>query len=687
MDEIVFEFVNETLEGLDAFEEAVFALEGEEAPSSHVDGMFRSMHTIKGSCGFLGFARLEALAHQGENLLVELREGRRAVDAEIIAGLLRLSAAIREILQAIESGGTDANAEVDRVVELLESLREGPVATPKASTPESRTTSTGRKDRSVRVPVEVLDNLMNLVGELVLTRNRLIQAGEGDRSDPLRRLDHLITELQGRVMRTRMQPVRGLWRAMRRVVHEVADSCGKRIDLTLEGEQTELDKSLLEAVKDPLTHLLRNAIDHGIENVKARKALGKPLQGQVRLRAYHEGGLVNLEIADDGAGIDTASLRRKAIQLSILSEAEASVLGEQDALDLIFQPGLSTAEYVSETSGRGVGMDVVRTNIQALGGAVEIDSRLGVGTTFRIQIPLTLAIVPAQIVGVGGLPFAIPQVNLVELMSMRDENRIQQIHESRVLRRDGVLVPCLDLRELLALPVENATPERTNLVLMQAGSHLVAVIVDQIHDTQEIVVKALPDELAHVPSFAGATILGDGSIALILDALQLAKRCQLDDDERVRAANSAQNVMIVEAAPLSVLLRGEEGDLRVVALKEIARVERFDAGEIAWTGGGPVLPCVNGFLMLRSLDDLEPAHWIRETEGRLGALVVEIDDETVGLCFRGQADIIQEHLDIGGETRGSWRLGSAVTSAGVADVVDVASMRAELGRKREVVGA
>lgn len=705
MDEIVVEFISESLESLESFDESVFAMEQGEDAESHVDSLFRAIHTIKGTCGFLGFRNLESLSHAGENLLAELRAGNRGIEEAVVSTLLELSSAIRRILEQIQQSGSDADDQLDSIVQALNELMDGEAAPAKpqpakkpaetASNPEAPngdSPARGASDSSIRVHVETLDEIMNLVGELVLTRNRLLQVSSllagGEEHDSLSRLSILTTELQERVMHTRMQPVRGLWRSMRRIVRDVADSCGKKVDLVLEGEGTELDKSLLEAVKDPLTHLVRNAIDHGIESSQLREEIGKPAAGQLTLRAYHEGGLVNLEICDDGAGIDTAALRNKAVEKGLMRPEEAESLDERRALQLIFHPGMTTARQVTQLSGRGVGMDVVKTNIQSLGGAVSIESTPRVGTTISIQIPLTLAIIPAQIVVVGRRPFAIPQVNILEMLSLRETDAIEMVHESRVIRRNGRLIPCLDLREVLALGGEEEMDAmRTDLVLLQAGSQMVAVAVDKIHDTQEIVVKALPDELQDLPTFAGATILGDGSIALILDVLHLARRCRAIEEMREGLGEriDGSEPVIELQSESHLLLRTRDDGMKALPMTHIARVERIKAARVDWTGFGPVLSMPDGILSLRNLEGMQPAEWIHELkeDDELIAIVFVSGDRQIGLCFRGDVDIIHEYLQVDRSTARPFCLGSAPFSQGVTDLLDERAIAAALSKEAE----
>jgi two-component system chemotaxis sensor kinase CheA len=401
-------------------------------------------------------------------------------------------------------------------------------------------------NETIRVDVSLLDDLMNLVGELVLARNQILQftQNQGDPSfnATSQRLNLITTELQAGVMKTRMQPIENVWNKFPRVVRDLTISCGKRARLEMDGKHTELDKTLLEAIKDPLTHLVRNAVDHGLESPEVRRATGKADEGVVRLGAYHEGGQVIIEISDDGAGIDAAKLRRKAVQKGLMTAEEAAGRSDRDMLNVIFMAGFSTADAVSNISGRGVGMDVVKTNIEGIGGSVDVQTVLGKGTTFKVKIPLTLAIIPALVVTVGGDRYAIPQVSLLELVRLdvlhgqtgqNGQAGIEWIQGVPVYRLRGRLLPLVFLDEVFDNAAFSGSADRTgqlaereayNIVVVQADDHQFGLVVDEISDTAEIVVKPLGRLLKHVDAFAGATIMGDGRVALILDVGSLVRR-------------------------------------------------------------------------------------------------------------------------------------------------------------------
>ena len=374
---------------------------------------------------------------------------------------------------------------------------------------------------------------MNLVGELVLARNQILQftATQTDTGfiGASQRLNLVTSELQEGVMKTRMQPIGNLWTKFPRIIRDLSAQCGREVRLEMEGKDTELDKTIIEAIKDPLTHIVRNSVDHGIESPADRIARGKSPQGHLMLRAFHEGGQINIEIADDGAGIDPDRVRQKAVSRGIMTAEQAARLNDHEAVKLVFLPGFSTAEKVSNISGRGVGMDVVRTNIERIGGTVDIQSRIGLGTTLRIKIPLTLAIIPALIVNAGRERFAIPQAALVELVRLeaaQAKERLEHVGGATFYRLRGNLLPVITLHR--ELRVEGGTSDGVvSIVVLNADGRQFGLIVDAISDTEEIVVKPLGKQLKRVNVFAGATIMGDGRVALILDVVGLAQQARV----------------------------------------------------------------------------------------------------------------------------------------------------------------
>jgi two-component system chemotaxis sensor kinase CheA len=513
---------------------------------------------------------------------------------------------------------------------------------------EQSSRSGGLSDSTIRVDVKLLDKLMNLVGELVLTRNQILQhvhnSAESNLSATAQKLDLLTSELQEGVMKTRMQPIRSVWSKLPRVVRDLSNACGKRVRLTMEGEDTELDKTIVEAIKDPLTHIIRNAVDHGIESPEERLRAGKPEEGLLALSACHEGGQVNIVIADDGAGLSAQRIRDKAIERGLIPRERAGDLSERELVNLIFMPGFSTAQSVTNISGRGVGMDVVKTYIEKIGGAIDVQTEHGKGTILRVRIPLTLAIVPALLIECEAARYAIPQVNVIELVRVDPDAKsrsIQYIHNAPVYRLRGELLPLVTLKSVLQGhgtmdESELRTEEATYIVVLQADRSAFGLVVDRILDTQEIVVKPLSRHFRGVDIYAGATIMGDGGVGMILDAGGLARRVGLTEDgardrshrdgERAAASNAEKRAFL--------LVDGGSSAPAAFPLDAVARLECVSRSLVERAGGRTVLQYRGG---LMPLIDIE--HFLDPSASRF-----ELSPEDAGLNpavfhHAGEADI------------------------------------------------
>ncbi|MEE8289892.1 MAG: chemotaxis protein CheA, partial [Candidatus Tectomicrobia bacterium] len=596
LDQRVEAFLMESYEHVDQLDQDLVTLEAGPADAEMLSRIFGTMHTLKSSCGFLGFTRLESVGHMGENLLSRLRDGALQLNAEITTTLLSLVDAVRQTLATIETTGHEGEADYTPLMASLTRLQEGPrVATeesPAAATeapavspardedvaataacadpeppqegqgillpgavqapmvaglapPQPAARAPSVADTSIRVDVGLLDMLMDQVGELVLARNRIMQFATDQEDRTLltayQRLDTITSELQAGVMKTRMQPIGTIWNKFPRVVRDLARECGKQVTLTMDGQETELDRTLIEAIRDPLTHLVRNAVDHGIERPETRLQAGKPEAGTLLLRAFHEGGQVNIEISDDGAGIDPERIARKATERKLITTQQATQMSPREILHLIFAPGFSTAETVTNVSGRGVGMDVVKSNIERINGTIDVQSQVGKWTAIKIKIPLTLAIIPALMVRCARDRYAIPQVSLVELVRLEGEaayTKIEIIHGAPVYRLRGNLLPLVYLRRELMVDKGpsngsgDADDHTVNIVVLQADERQFGLVVDSVHDTEEIVVKPLSKQLKDLAVYAGATIMGDGRVALILDVLGLAQRAHVLSERR-----------------------------------------------------------------------------------------------------------------------------------------------------------
>ena len=657
-DEIIREFLIENADSLDVLDRDLLALEGGSGAPELVSSVFRALHSIKGTAACLGFSQMEALSHRGESTLARVRDRSLELTSEIITELLATGTELRLQLENIERNGeelpparsarstsdaapsqppssrgratppSNASTRIAQVVEAakaehapapflsLTGIPGGaslaaipsafaavpampalPVTQPPGATSEDSGDGGPARvaDTSVRVDVALLDKLMNLVGELVLTRNQILQfAAKQDDSSMATSAQHLnlvTTELQESVMKTRMQPIGHVWSKFPRILRDLSQSLGKKVALVLEGQETELDRTIIEAIKDPLTHIVRNSVDHGIESPERRRASGKPEQGTLRLRAYHEGGQVVIEIADDGAGISADRVRAKAVQKGLITLDRAARMTERELIELVFQPGFSTAEAVTNVSGRGVGMDVVKTNIEKIGGTIDITSRVGAGTTLKIKIPLTLAIIPALVVATGGHRYAIPQVSLVELVRLEGElANLERIHGSPVYRLRGNLLPIVYLHETLGVSSSRHDEDALHIVVLQAGDTSFGLVVDAIHDTEEIVVKPLSKVLKRAATYAGATIMGDGRVALILDAMGLAQRSHVLSAASDRAKADHGNKAAAAETKVPLLLFSVRGQSRMaLPLAEVARLEEFAPSAVERAGDAAVV--------------------------------------------------------------------------------------------------
>jgi two-component system, chemotaxis family, sensor kinase CheA len=788
MDEIVKDFLIESNENLDRLDQELVKLESEPSSTELLASVFRTIHTIKGSCGFLGFARLEKLAHAGESLLSRLRDGKLTLNGEITSGLLAMVDAVRHMLAAIQASEHDGEEDYAPLIELLARLQDAPPAESRAAALESpnapppaqpaaeregtatveiasnpssgaaaskpQRKSRRRQEKSdpaqvcgvpietsqggpenavlaaepqhaeppkpagvvapvaahpeetpaappalesrnpdaavetIRVGVTLLDRLMNLVGELVLARNQLLQFSNSTQDAGFQavsqRMNLIATELQEEVMKTRMQPIGNVWNKFPRTVRDLARSCGKEVRLVMEGQDTELDRTIIEAIKDPLTHLVRNSMDHGIEDPEARKRAGKDPTGILTLRAFHEGGQVNIEISDDGAGLNGDRIRQKAIERDLIPAQQAARMPDRDVFNLIFLPGFSTAERVTKVSGRGVGMDVVKTNVEKIGGTVDVQSTAGRGTTVRVRIPLTLAIIPALIATCGGERFAIPQVSLSELVRLDAEQNgpgIELVHGAPVYRLRGRLLPLVYLdRELGIRNRAGSDPTRTaatNIVVLQAEDRQFGLIVDEITDTEEIVVKPLGKQLKGISAYSGATIMGDGRVALILDVPGLAQRAKVIAEAREAAHDEAPSEVVAEGVhdehALLLAENGLEGRV-AIPLSMVARLEEFPHTVVEHAGTQEVMQYRGQIIPLVRLSQIIPANSDAEMLATAGSIQVVVYSEgkrTVGLIVDRIVDIVEESAAVEPLAPRAGVLGSFVTQRHVTDLLDV----------------
>jgi two-component system, chemotaxis family, sensor kinase CheA len=717
MAEIVQEFLVESHENLDQLDRDLVALEQQPESRDLLSSVFRTIHTIKGTSGFLAFGQLEKVTHAGESLLSRLRDGAQILNSRSADALLRMADTVRSLLDEIESSGTEGSIDIEDVIVQVSSCIEdagaapaaevveeavpeaapepaapvepapavptqGPPPTPEVSPPPATAAAAdeggdgqarrGIADSSIRVDVDLLDRLMRLVGELVLTRNQLV-LGVGSQSNPAlvrttQRLNLITSELQESVMKTRMQTIDHLWAKLPRIVRDLASACGKQVGLAMVGRDTELDRTLLAAVKDPLTHLVRNAVDHGIEPPQARLAVGKPSEGTLTLSAYHEGGHVIVEVTDDGGGIDPDKVGRSALEKGLVTVDQLARMDRRELMHLLFRPGFSTAAQVTNVSGRGVGMDVVKTNIERIGGAVEVDSTVGVGTTWRLTIPLTLAIVQALTVQCGPERYAIPQVAVHELVFLDGQpgSRIEYVSGAPVYRLRGRLLPLVRLDRALGLEVAG-DQNGGYVAVLQAEGRRFGLVVDRVLNTEEIVVKPLSSRFKDIGVYAGATITGDGKVSLILDVQSLARRQNLtvDDSESVAGGNP-----LGRRATGDQLLVVAVGDRRIaIPLDMVTRLEEFSADRVERVGSREVvqyrdqiLPLVRLSYLLGVPTDIE--------ETAIPVVVYTENGRSVALAVERVVDIVEDHIDSRSDVNDDCLLGSAVIQEKVTELLD-----------------
>jgi two-component system chemotaxis sensor kinase CheA len=638
------------------------------------------------------------VAHAAENVLGRYRDGSMAVTPAGITLVLRALDRIKEIVAGLERAGAEPAGDDAALIAELDAAAAGTLADPSPAAPPAdapraappppppvaapepaadapaEATGGAVPPQSIRVSVEVLEDLMTLVSELVLTRNQLLQLsrarGDGAFTVPLQRLSHITSDLQDGVMKTRMQPIGNAWQKLPRLVRDLAGELGKRIELEMRGADTELDRQVLELIKDPLTHMVRNSADHGLEGAEERRRAGKPEAGRITLNAYHEGGHILIEIADDGKGLDTARIRAKALAQGLAGEAELAAMSEREIQRFIFRAGLSTAQAVTAVSGRGVGMDVVKTNVERIGGTIDVASVPGRGTTFTIKIPLTLAIVSALVVEVAGERFAIPQIGVLELVRVGGGSgaQVERIKDAPVLRLRDRLLPLVSLAQVLGLEPPADAPSDGFVVVTQVGPSVFGIIVDRLFDTEEIVVKPVPPILRHVGMFSGNTILGDGSVIMILDPNGIARVTGVAQDSGQRALDSAAG-QGMRSADRTALLLFSAGDAtpKAVPLGLVARLDDLPVDRIEYSGGAPVVQYRGQLMPLLSMTGAGPD---AKEDGRQTVLVFSERDRSLGLMVDAILDVVEERLDLraGGDRPGF--LGTAVIAGKVTEVID-----------------
>ncbi len=714
MDDLLADFLTETNEGLQSLDGALLSLERNPRDAAVLGEVFRTIHTIKGTCGFLGLPRLEKVAHAGENVLGAWREGSLPVTAAGISLILSAVDRIKSIVAGLEGAGTEPAGDDTAIIAALDAAFRGeiPGAEPEVAVPaflgaadidemmaqaplpliaevvaaeaptpaaHAEAAPSGNAPQTIRVAVDVLEDLMVLVSELVLTRNQLLQLARSESNSPftvpLQRLSQITSDLQDGVMKTRMQPIGSAWQKLPRLVRDLANELGKKITLDMIGSETELDRQVMELIKDPLTHMVRNSADHGLETPEQRRAAGKSETGRITLNAFHQGGHIVLEIGDDGRGLAVDKIREKVLRQGLATEAELGGMSEADIQRFIFRAGFSTAAAITSVSGRGVGMDVVKTNLERIGGVVELRSREGRGTTFTIKIPLTLAIAAALIVESGGERFAIPQNGVLELVRVGDGDgpKVETIKSSPVLRLRDRLLPLVPLAALLELEVPDAEPRANSFVVVtQVGAQVFGIVVDRVFDTEEIVVKPVAPILRDVTMFSGNTILGDGSVIMILDPNGIARATGLSveaaGENNSTPAKALRGNRAGERTAL-LLFRAGDGAPKAVPLGLIARLEDLPAERVEYAGEKLVVQYRGSLMPLVPLSGygMKP-----EAGTRQAVLVFGDGSHSMGLMVDEILDVMEAPLiiDRGGERPGF--LGSAVIAEKVTEILDCA---------------
>lgn len=742
MDELIAEFLTETNESIQEIDMDLVSLEQNPNDTELLSKIFRLMHTIKGTCGFLGLPRLETVAHRAENVLGLFRDGVITVTPEYATLIFESVDRIKYILSEIEQNGEspegndedlivkldaiynksqnseeseaeeifDANEEMQEIDTessdkenqiTAEELAEEPadaidndeavpeaveteMAPPKADTkssPASQKLEAKESEvaaQSIRVSVSVIEDLMTMVSELVLTRNQLLQIlrsyQDSEFAAPLQRLNHVVSDLQEGVMKTRMQPIGNAWSKLPRIIRDISIELNKKIDLEMKGKDTELDRQVLDLIKDPLTHMVRNSADHGIESPAERIALGKPETGKVVLNAYHEGGHIIIEISDDGKGLPMEKIKAKIIANGLASVAELEEMSDQQIQQFIFEAGFSTAEKVTSVSGRGVGMDVVRSNIEKIGGSIELNSVEGKGSRFLIKIPLTLAIVSALIVETGKEKFAIPQLAVRELVkpSANDGNKIERIKDSLVFRLRDRLLPLVSLKDILgigSITAEEASGETSQyIVVTQIGAYTFGIIVDRVYDTEEIVVKPVSTILKSIDIFSGNTILGDGSVIMILDPAGVAKATGGSNSADKSQETIDENKHEIGAEKIAMLIfSAGNGAPKAVPLSLVARLENIKTASIETSSNQMMIQYRNELMPVVPFNDA-----VDMSESEKPTLVFVDEKSSMGLIVDKIIDVVEHRMDIqlGGKEEGV--MGSAIINKKATDIIDVA---------------
>lgn len=751
-EEFIAEFLIEASENLDQLDQDLIALEKQPDNPDRLGSIFRTVHTIKGTCGFFGFTKLSTVSHHGEHLLGLLRDGKLRFNKHLASLLLELVDAIRVFLSSIESTGTEGDVAFPELCQQLDaacvltdtaisdqvkeptsspttdvdqgthdiedtSLNAAPtlktevasladVTLPETDSldraPLTKTESINENIRSansldatIRVDVQLLDTIVDLVGELVLARNQLRTTVTDEPSllDAVNRIHTVTGELQEVAMKTRMASIEQLFNKFPRIVRDVATACGKEVSLHVDGADTELDRTLIEKIRDPLTHLIRNAIDHGIEPVHTRNAAAKPSSGQISLRAFQESGQVTIEVSDDGAGISVDAVRKKAVESGLVTNDAAHDMSDERIFQFIFEPGFSTAHAVTNISGRGVGMDVVRTNIESIGGTIDISSQRGIGTVVRVRIPLTLAIIPALIVSSGNERFAIPQSYIQELVALREHGKshvIEGLEGSPVLRLRDRLIPVVYLDRWLGLRAWKERPTTGTVVVVKVDNHEFGLVVDAVttaedhtsHATETtglwfIVVKAISSLLAPMGIYSGATVMGDGSVVLILDLRGITMSADIPAHTRrggdLQSTSEELSEFVKESARYLVC-ETHYGRRVAVPLNQVQRLENFLQSEIDPAGDscfvkrdGELTQLIDPDRILHTSEKLEK----EPTDSSIVGVILPHELGNKAIAVRRIIDVETGHGSLEKTATKSGLLGTLLVGDSATEVLDI----------------
>ena len=574
MDDLTVEFVAETREMLERIGEALLSWEARPADAARLDEIFRFVHTVKGSCGFIDLPRIEALAHAAETELADVRSGGRMADGALVGAMLAIIDRIGLLVAALETPSTVVPDSASDAL-LIAALDRN--AMPTVAEPNEAPATAPQ--RTVRVALPLLESLMTQVSDLVLVRNELLRTVRLSDNPALSggfdRLAAIVTDLRDSVTRTRMQPIDRLFATLPRLVRDTAAECGKLVTLELSGQDVEIDREMVEAIRDPLVHIVRNAIDHGIEKPEGRRASGKPATSVLRIAALQSGNQVSIEISDDGRGIDTAVLVQRALASRRIDAARAAVLDEAAAALLIFEAGLSTAQTVTTISGRGVGMDVVRANVERLGGSVALVNRPGLGLTVTLRAPLTLSIVNALVVSAGGQGFAVPRGAVEEVVALNRGNaRIEAVGGGHIAVVRGVAHPAYTLAELLCLRAE--APKLAMIVATPGGGRFV-LAVDAVLDHEELVVRPMAPQLVSQGIFAGQSLGDDGRPVIVLDPVGIAASVGIS-----RLISVQDSVVVTKAATPATVVVATALDGRRIAVRSLLVERLIETARADW---------------------------------------------------------------------------------------------------------